>query len=717
MLDTLCMKPLYTCVKISLLFLLLLVSSSGYGAITISSSFRDSTKCPNDSFNVPYTVSAAYPAGNAFNVLLSDTAGNFLSPIIIGSLVSTTSGSIRCAIPPGILSGYHYRLKIISTATSDTSANNGRDIIITNIGPIFTSNNGPLCAGDSLVVQALVFTPGVNYHWTGPNGFASNVQTPYVLNAQQTLSGSFTVSASLNNCSVSASMNVTVKQKPAPIAASNSPVCVGDTLKLQELSTVAGQTYLWLGPGGIAFSTKNHPIANVQITYTGTYTVSVTLNGCTTVDSVDVLVNPMPAKPVASGTTSLCAGDTLRLNATSTTSGVSFEWTGGGMFFTVPDPNIANAQPSQSGLYIVKASLGNCSLTDSQVVVINANPIITASHIDSVCQGDTLILQAFSKNGGVYRWTSISGFSDTGKTRVVRPFATASFAGLYFVQLTDSNGCKSNIDSVFTVIKPLPAGTSISGNNIICEGHALILNAFSSSAGVTYKWQGPVGLTSDNSTITIASATSGMSGDYSCTILLNGCNITLDTVVLVKPSVSPDVTISVDPGTEVAKMTPITFTAHAINAGSNPKYQWKLNGSDIAGATDSVYNCRMGMGLSDNDKIFVTVRSTDDCPLFDSVLSFAFTLRVKADDGAPYNITLFPSPNDGHFSVAGILPSSEKIEARVINIAGQLIYKTTLVPNDDVVNADIDLGHISSGVYTFQVQSGNQVFNQRFTVK
>lgn len=711
------MKHLYICVRVLLLFVLLSVCNSSHGAVSINSSFLDSTLCPSDSFNVPYTVSSPYAAGNTFQVLLSDTGGHFGSSIVAGSLVNNVSGTIRCVIPAGILSSHHYRIKIISSVSGDSSADNGRNITITNIAPLFISNNGPICAGDSLALQAFTFTPGVSYHWTGPNGFASNIPNPYVLNAQQTLSGTFVVIASLNNCSVSTNISVTVKQTPVPVAASNSPVCVGDTLQLKELSTIPGQVYSWIGPGGMSSTAKNPPILNAQSINTGTYIVVVSLNGCTASDTINVAVNPVPAKPIATSTTALCAGDTLRLTANSATPGVTYQWSAGGLLFNIQNLVLPNAQPTQSGLYTVRAVLGNCSSIDSEVVIIRTNPIVSSGLTDSVCEGDTLVLQASSNVNGMYHWTNNSGYTDSGKGIVTRPLATASFAGIYFVQLTDSNGCRSNKDSLFAIVKPLPVAAEISGSGPVCEGHPLMLNASSSSAGVVYSWEGPAGITSNTSKISIASATSGMSGKYSCTMVLDGCSLILDTTVLVKASISPDVTISVDPGIEVSRMTPMTFTAHAINAGLNPRYQWKLNGTDIAGATDSVYTCRMGMGLGDKDKIFVVVTSNEDCPLSDSVLSFAFTLKVKSGDSDPFGVDLFPNPNEGHLSVSGFLPSTEKAEARVINAIGQLIYKATLLPTGNLLYADIDLGHISSGIYTFQVKSGDQIFNKRFTIK
>jgi len=55
--------------------------------------------------------------------------------------------------------------------------------------------------------------------------------------------------------------------------------------------------------------------------------------------------------------------------------------------------------------------------------------------------------------------------------------------------------------------------------------------------------------------------------------------------------------------------TTITFNANPVNAGTNPTYQWKVNGVN-AGINDPVFTSTT---LADNDQVTCTV-STD--PLF-----------------------------------------------------------------------------------------------------
>ncbi|PYQ11620.1 MAG: hypothetical protein DMH00_07735 [Acidobacteria bacterium] len=65
----------------------------------------------------------------------------------------------------------------------------------------------------------------------------------------------------------------------APTASNSGPICAGSTLQLNA-STVAGATYSWTGPNGFTSSLQNPSIANATAAATGTYSVTVTVSGC-----------------------------------------------------------------------------------------------------------------------------------------------------------------------------------------------------------------------------------------------------------------------------------------------------------------------------------------------------------------------------------------------------------------------------------------------------
>ena len=94
-----------------------------------------------------------------------------------------------------------------------------------------------------------------------------------------------------------AAIVVTIKETPAaPTIGSNSPICQGQTLNLTA-STISGATYAWTGTL-YTNATQNPSIANATPNNAGTYTVTATVNGCTsTAGTVTVVVNAIPSAP------------------------------------------------------------------------------------------------------------------------------------------------------------------------------------------------------------------------------------------------------------------------------------------------------------------------------------------------------------------------------------------------------------------------------------
>ena len=97
-----------------------------------------------------------------------------------------------------------------------------------------------------------------------------------------------------------------------PNATSDSPVCACSTLHLTA-STVSGATYAWTGPNGFTSSDQNPTIANATTAAAGQYSVTATLNGCTSAaGSTSVTINSLPT--AATDTYNRAPGLSLKIN-------------------------------------------------------------------------------------------------------------------------------------------------------------------------------------------------------------------------------------------------------------------------------------------------------------------------------------------------------------------------------------------------------------------
>jgi hypothetical protein len=78
--------------------------------------------CKNTTFNIPFTASGTYTSGNVFTAQLSDALGSFSSPTTLGTLTSTSSGTITATIPNTIALGTGYKIRIISSSPAITNS-------------------------------------------------------------------------------------------------------------------------------------------------------------------------------------------------------------------------------------------------------------------------------------------------------------------------------------------------------------------------------------------------------------------------------------------------------------------------------------------------------------------------------------------------------------------------------------------------------------------
>lgn len=98
------------------------------GTINPTTYYVSSTQ--GSSISVPFTLVGTMNLGNTVTAQLSNSSGSFSSPVTLGSLNTTTSGTINGTIPAGTISGTGYRVRVISTNSPLTAADNGTNITI-----------------------------------------------------------------------------------------------------------------------------------------------------------------------------------------------------------------------------------------------------------------------------------------------------------------------------------------------------------------------------------------------------------------------------------------------------------------------------------------------------------------------------------------------------------------------------------------------------------
>ena len=232
--------------------------------------------------------------------------------------------------------------------------------VTVNPNPVMSGtimNNGPLCEGEDLVLTA-PSVAGVNYIWTGPNGFADNQPTTGILNVNEAdHQGFYTVIVvdNVTGCpSAPLSTLVQINRLPEPgMAFSNSPLCAGSTLEL-AVPEVFGATYSWTGPNGFSSNNRTPVVNNVDASNAGTYTVEVAIDSCSTILDVVVIIDTVPNTMII-GDTTIMEGDELTLFATG---GILYQWSPG-TYLNTPSSPTPTFSGAPVGAYVYSVNISD----------------------------------------------------------------------------------------------------------------------------------------------------------------------------------------------------------------------------------------------------------------------------------------------------------------------------------------------------------------------
>lgn len=412
---------------------------------------------------IPGATSGTYSATSSGNYSCVITEPNFCN-------APTTSGSIniQAGVPPQIS---------VTTSAGASSANlcNGQtiDLVVNDIstGQIwpggvvdwqkdavsispFPGGNYLLGVSESGVYNALITTTcGISFAQMGlPVVSLIPGVSPYVSSNGIT-----------SNCSV-----VTLHVEPASI--SFAP-------------------YQWKLNG------VNIPGANsfyYDAIQSGLYTCEVS-NSCGTMVAVGFNQNPLNititgavAQITPQGSTSICAGSSVVLNATA--AGASgYQWYLNSVI--IGGATGATYSASAAGSYTVRVTSPGCFPVTSAPVSVTVNaiptPVITTSGSVSFCNGDSVTLSVISSLGATYQWkknnVNISGATSQNYK--------ATSSGYYKVEKTNASGCKgTSPGKTITVYNNPSVALVAQGPTTFCVGDSVKLST-NYSANYTYIWK------------------------------------------------------------------------------------------------------------------------------------------------------------------------------------------------------------------------------------
>ncbi|MEY3237981.1 MAG: hypothetical protein RI883_2082, partial [Bacteroidota bacterium] len=365
--------------------------------------------------------------------------------------------------------------------------------------------------------------------------------------------------------------------------------------------------------------------------------------------TLQLCVNPIvscidPVVPAINGSSAVCALSSNSYSITSVPDATTYVWTvPSGSTVTSGQGTIAAVVTfgSTSGNVVVTAT-NACGVSASSTLPVTLSPVPATPGIisgtTSLCSGATSNTYSIASvaNATSYTWTVPAGATITsgqGSTSVVVTFGSTS--GNVSVVATNTCGTSSASVLSVTVLTTPAVPAAITGSATFCAnstGNTYSIAAVSGAS--TYNWSVPSGatITSGQGTTSITVTFGTLSGSISVTAS-NSCGTSTARTIAVSltANVTPSISIVASPSNTICAGTSVTFTATAVNGGTLPVYQWKVNGTNV-GTNSTTYTTTT---LTNNAVVTCLLTSNAQCASPASIVSNSITMTVNAIPTAP----------------------------------------------------------------------------------
>lgn len=399
------------------------------------------------------------------------------------------------------------------------------------------------------------------------NSYSTATSGSYMLRINHSCGYSYsnTIQVHLNNPVVAAISNI-----------GSSVLCNGQSTTLTA-SPGIDYVYQWrLNTIDISGATNQNYIA----TAAGLYNCFIS-NFCNANLSNSVVISSAPTLPdsiFSNDSLNICPGQSITFYA-AFVSGINYQW------FKDSNPisgaTLNTHVSSVSGVY-------SCRFTNSCGIVFSNNMTLSTFSLSNViyapggtnlCPGDSIYLYASNNNQLYYQWL-LNGIAIAGATNA---FYYATNTGSYSCRFT-SAGCGIFYSGTINITQFQFSSLVINSSqgNVLCGSATVILTA-PSGLGFSFQWMlnGMALSGATNSYFPVQQP-----GIYSCAIFSSCLNDTTSLFTVSQGPPPPVVSILFSANDTICAGDSSLLISSASNAYT---YQWRFNGLEIAGATNSFY--------------------------------------------------------------------------------------------------------------------------------
>lgn len=588
--------------------------------------------CAGKPITVTYNALGPFTGTNVFTAQLSDANGSFANAVNIGTVTSTTSGTIAAVIPPNTPGGTGYRIRVKSSTPELFGTDNGSNLTVNpNPGSNFTFATQQ-CEGTAVAfTNTTPANPGAaTMEWTfGALGTSAQTNPSFSFPPGGPYDVKL-VSTTAQGCKDSITKQVTVGAKPLPQFTMNAAIqCIASNNFVFTNTTPnpATFTYEWKFGDGATATGLN---ASHSYSAVGPYTVTLiatAANGCRDSVKHNVTVNTSTNPSFTVNAATQCLGMNSFLFTNTTPPGSTYEWKfGDGATAAVANPSHVYAAANVYTVKLIATAAGGCKDSTTQPVTVNPNPAAAFTV-------NTPLAQCFTNHNYSFTNTSTAGatiqyhFGDGAISSLPNPSHSYAAESEYIVRLVATNtfGCKDSIPQTVTV-KPSPAP----GFTVNAATQCLVNNAFqftntstAPSGTMTYSWKfGDGGTSALRDPVHSYAAT----GAYTVKLYVWVNGDCLD---------SAQATVNINPTPDAG------FTANSVNAQCLNGNSYSFTNSSVIASGTLSYLWKFGDGVTataQNATHVFTVAGTYTVKLYATAVTGCI-------DSAEHTVTVHPKPN------------------------------------------------------------------------
>ncbi|MBI3235293.1 MAG: hypothetical protein HYZ42_14875 [Bacteroidetes bacterium] len=554
----------------------------------------------------------------------------------------------------------------------------------------------------------------------------------------------------LNNVNPSVSINIT---------SGAQTICTGNSITFEGSAINGGQfpQYKFYKNGIIIQdSTSTTYNSNSFVNNDSIYCIMMATNLCQNQDSaisnvigIKVLNYVTPTLNIGNSLQTLCAGSSYSVNATSANAGVSpsYIFILNGNF--IQDSSIKSYTSSSfvtnDSVSCILVANNLCQTKDtvhSSTIYLNVqNNLIPAlsmtlkNNSSSICSGDSLVFKANPINAGTAPafLFSINGIaiqnslSDSfiSNSLVNQDTVTCIMAAKNKCQTKPNAFSNDIVLNITKSVTPSIALSTSNGKTSICDGTALTFDATPTNSGTSPIYNFKVnGTSSQNGSNPNFTSSNLQNKDIvTCEMVANNiCQTTNSAIsnsikITVDQNVIPSISLAITQGTQVTQNgTYIIYTATPTNGGSNPIFDFKINGISIQKSSSKTFATNT---LNNKDTVNCVMIADNICQIIDTVTSNNIIMTVNKSNGfnnVSSNIfelsDPYPNPFTSEINISLVSSKYHLARFELIDYTGQIIYSSNYKITEGKNLIMIPTLYIQAGYFTFKITTEETSFQK-----